>query len=658
MRRTLLAAAIALALSPVANAQQAAPPPDANVAVPLSYVGTNARVSAGIDDDGNLQGEGLFVFGLDDDSAWLAEGWLGYAGAGGLQLDYHWLHDDKRVWKVFGAMDQNEFDDRKATVGFGVEGEHVFFDGYVSGATTGDRLTGTLVDVDTSVITGSDNGRPFQQTQTITTTTNSFEHPYDWGVGARIGRWFDPSLVRLRGGFDYENGDFDSDQFTVSVGVDKYLENSGHSFTVELEHGFRNGEFETGDNETRAWLLWRYEFGQSFRPTEPYRMVEQRSEVQVAAPPAEPIVVRNEVRMDDETFFGLDSAVLNEAERSALDELVATIRSEKRVSRVSVIGHTCDLGAEAYNLKLSERRATAVRDYLVAQGVDAAEIDVTGAGEANPKYPNDGEENRRKNRRVDVEFLTVETSTQVPTAETTTESKVEWVREPVAAPPAWIERALRNPAQHKRTVDVYRFEETSSETMLGPREFLNRGPAANPDTATTPRDTAATIAVLANDTDPDGDPLSITSVTVPANGTAVVSGTSIAYTPSAGFQGTDTFSYTISDGRGGTATTTVTVTVTPPLNRAPVAVDDYVEIYANTYALIVPLANDSDPDGDTLTVTAVSAPTNGQVRINQGLTILYIPTWTWWGVETLTYTISDGRGGTATATIRVRVIDD
>ena len=205
---------------------------------------------------------------------------------------------------------------------------------------------------------------------------------------------------------------------------------------------------------------------------------------------------------------------------------------------------------------------------------------------------------------------------------------------------------------------MYRFEETSSETTLGPREFLNRGPAANPDTATTPRDTAATIAVLANDTDPDGDPLSITSVTVPANGTAVVSGTSIAYTPSAGFQGTDTFSYTISDGRGGTATTTVTVTVTPPLNRAPVAVDDYVEIYANTYALIVPLANDSDPDGDTLTVTSVSAPTNGQVRINQGLTILYIPTWTWWGVETLTYTISDGRGGTATATIRVRVIDD
>src|SRR5205085_573513 len=251
-------------------------------------------------------------------------------------------------------------------------------------------------------------------------------------------------------------------------------------------------EFETEDDESRAWLLWRYEFGQSFRPTEPYRMVEQRKEVEVAVP-ADPVVVRNEVRMDDETFFGLDSSVLNEAERGALDSLVATIRSDKRISRVSVVGHTCDLGSEAYNQALSERRAAAVRDYLVAQGVDAAEIDATGEGEANPRYPNDGEANRRRNRRVDVGFLTVESRTDTPPATTTTESKVEWVREPVDAPPAWIERALRNPAEHKRTVDVYRFEETTEETTLGPREFLNRGPGANPDVATTPRDTAVSI---------------------------------------------------------------------------------------------------------------------------------------------------------------------
>jgi outer membrane protein OmpA-like peptidoglycan-associated protein len=560
---------------------------------------------------------------------------------------------------VFAALDQNAFDDRKATLGFGVEGEHAFLDVYASGATTDERLVDTFVDADTSIVTGTDNlGRPFRQTQTITTTIDFFEQAYDWGIGARAGRWFEPALLRLRGGLDYEAGDFDAAQFTLSAGLDKYFANSGHSVTLEVEHGFKDGDFDQGDEETRAWLLWRYEIGQSFRPTQPFRMVEQRRDVEVATP-AEPVVVRNEVRMDDETFFGLDSAVLTDAERGALDELVATIRSDKRVSRVSVTGHTCDLGAAAYNQGLSERRAAAVRDYLVAQGVDAAEIDVAGAGETQPRYPNDGEDNRKRNRRVDVGFLTVETRTETPPATTATESKVEWVREEVKAPPAWIERALRNPAEHKRTVDVYRFEETTATTTLGPRELINRGPVANADAATTPRDTAVTIPVLANDTDPDGDTLSITAVTTPANGTAVASGTSVRYTPRAGFTGTDTFSYTASDGRGGTATATVTVTVTAPLNRAPVAVDDSVEIYANTYALVVPLANDSDPDGDPLTITAVSQPVNGgSVRINAGQTILYIPAWTWWGVETLTYTISDGRGGTATANIRIRVIDD
>lgn len=658
MRRSILPAAIALAVSSAALAQQS-PPPANDASVPLSYVATNARVSAGIDDDGKLTGEGLFVFGIDDDSAWLAQGWLGYAGAGGLQLDYHWLRSDGgKVFKVFGALDQNAFDDRKATLGFGVEGERVFFDVYASGATTDERLVDTFVAVDSSVITGTDNlGRPFRQTQTITTTTDFFEQAYDWGVGARAGRWFEAPLLRLRGGLDYEAGDFDAEQFTLSAGLDKYFANSGHSVTLELEHGFKDGEFDQPDDETRAWLLWRYEFGQSFRPTQPYRMVEQRHDVAVAKP-AEPVVIRNEVRMDDETFFGLDSAVLTEGERGALDELVATIRSDKRVSRVSVTGHTCDLGSTAYNQGLSERRAAAVREYLIAQGVDAAEIDVSGAGETQPRYPNDGEDNRRRNRRVDVGFLSVETRTETPAPETTTETKVEWLREEVEAPPAWIERALRNPGLHKRTVDVYRFEETTQETTLGPRELINRGPAANPDAATTPRGTAITIAVLANDSDPDGDTLSIASVTAPANGTAVASGTSIVYTPRAGFTGTDTFSYTASDSRGGTATATVTVTVTPPLNQSPVAQDDYLEIYANNYALIEPLLNDSDPDGDPLVITAVGTPTNGTVRINSGRTILYIPTWTWWGVETFTYTISDGRGGTATATIRVRVIDD
>ncbi|MCE5228582.1 S8 family serine peptidase [bacterium] len=91
---------------------------------------------------------------------------------------------------------------------------------------------------------------------------------------------------------------------------------------------------------------------------------------------------------------------------------------------------------------------------------------------------------------------------------------------------------------------------------------LNRSPKAVNESVSTTQNTALTIPVLANDSDPDGDPLSITSVTNPAHGTTFtnVNGT-ITYRPVTNYYGTDSFQYTISDGRGGSATATVTVTV-------------------------------------------------------------------------------------------------
>ena len=84
------------------------------------------------------------------------------------------------------------------------------------------------------------------------------------------------------------------------------------------------------------------------------------------------------------------------------------------------------------------------------------------------------------------------------------------------------------------------------------------------DAATTPEDTTATISVLANDTDVDGDTLSVTAVGAPLHGSTTINpdGT-VAYTPASNYNGADAFTYTISDGHGGTATGTVSVTVTP-----------------------------------------------------------------------------------------------
>jgi hypothetical protein len=94
---------------------------------------------------------------------------------------------------------------------------------------------------------------------------------------------------------------------------------------------------------------------------------------------------------------------------------------------------------------------------------------------------------------------------------------------------------------------------------------LNDKPDAQPDQATTVRNGSVTVDVLANDTDVEEDSLSVISVTSPLNGKVSITAghTAVNYRPRSGFTGTDTFSYTVSDGEGGTATATVTITVVP-----------------------------------------------------------------------------------------------
>ena len=183
----------------------------------------------------------------------------------------------------------------------------------------------------------------------------------------------------------------------------------------------------------------------------------------------------------------------------------------------------------------------------------------------------------------------------------------------------------------------------------------NDGPVAVTDAATTAEDTAATIAVLTNDTDLDGDALVVSSVTVPAHGTAAVNpdGT-IAYAPAANYNGADSFSYTIGDGNGGSATATVNVTVTAA-NDGPVAVNDAATTAEDTAATIAVLTNDSDLDGDTLAVSSVTVPAHGTAAVNPDGTIAYAPAANFNGADSFSYTIGDGNGGSATATVTVTV---
>jgi hypothetical protein len=165
--------------------------------------------------------------------------------------------------------------------------------------------------------------------------------------------------------------------------------------------------------------------------------------------------------------------------------------------------------------------------------------------------------------------------------------------------------------------------------------------------------TANPFDVLANDSDPDNDAIAIASVGSPAHGTATLAGSRIVYTPAAGYVGADTFSYTIRDPAGLTATATVSVTVVTA-NHPPVAQDDSATSpFAFPVAIDV-LANDSDPDGDPLTIVSFTQPDSGKAAVTRGPgnKLTYTPI-NFVGFDHFLYTVSDGRGGTATATVTV-----
>ena len=268
---------------------------------------------------------------------------------------------------------------------------------------------------------------------------------------------------------------------------------------------------------------------------------------------------------------------------------------------------------------------------------------------------------------------------------------------------------------------------------------VNTPPVAVDDAAQTPFDTAKLIDVLANDTDADGDVLTVTAVTTPADGRADITSdangnnTQVTYTPRSGYSGADTFDYTVSDGTdsdtgnvrvtvnappevtaefdqssialgesvtltwsssnaiqcggspsiGSTATSgmktytpssagsfevTVTcegaggsgsATASVTVNTPPVAVDDAAQTPFDTAKLIDVLANDTDADGDVLTVTAVTTPADGRADITSDANgnntqVTYTPRSGYSGADTFDYTVSDGTDSD-TGNVRVTV---
>ncbi|MBK5305972.1 MAG: tandem-95 repeat protein [Frankiaceae bacterium] len=181
----------------------------------------------------------------------------------------------------------------------------------------------------------------------------------------------------------------------------------------------------------------------------------------------------------------------------------------------------------------------------------------------------------------------------------------------------------------------------------------NYPPSAGDDTATTAEDSPVSVPVLANDFDPEGAALTVSSVTQPSHGSTSIVGGAVKYTPATNFWGTDSFTYVVSDPSGGTDTAAVAMTVTA-VSDPPKAVDDAASTPEDVAVTVPVLSNDSDPDGDVVTVSSVTQPSHGSVSVVSG-GVRYTPASNYSEGDSFTYAVTDGHGGSASATVSLTV---
>ena len=191
---------------------------------------------------------------------------------------------------------------------------------------------------------------------------------------------------------------------------------------------------------------------------------------------------------------------------------------------------------------------------------------------------------------------------------------------------------------------------------------VNDAPVASPDAYTTNQGRPLTVVasgLLANDSDVDGDALTATLDTAPANGSVTINTDgSFTYSPADGFSGSDSFTYVANDAAVDSSPATVTITVAPVINNLPVANADTATTNQETPVTINVLANDTDADGDSLTAVIASPPTGGTVFINADNTIQYTPALGFSGSDSFTYVADDGADQSTAATVTITVTRD
>ncbi|MEB8431619.1 Ig-like domain-containing protein [Cocleimonas sp. KMM 6892] len=691
---------------PVAGSQQYQDAKQVNRAN-HEYVGGNTQIGFGITDEGDTDVEFNQVLSESDNHSTSAGLWAGYDLQGdekgllgrGAQINHNWVSRDAsgratRVNKVFAAYDRNEDDHEKATVGYGQENEHLFWEGHVSKGLSGRQNTRS-------------NGVS--------------DRAYAWGAGGSVGKFIPEANLRVRAGLDHEwsdkvgVGEKDARNTTLSAGIEKFFQGTGHSVSLDVAGSKQSGGYLDGgtdDTDVTGRLGYKYDFGGAsiYQPDRRYRRV--RVEVPGKATPPRYVqkqqfkrvptyktvpvygkktvkkpykqLVKSTMELEGQTFFKLNSSKLIPSAQTRLKQIAAQIRKSGYKGSIRITGNTCGLGDPVYDQILSEKRAKAVKNFLIKNGFNPDHLVARGLGKGHPKYPRTPDQDF-KNRRVDIEYVSekqiyktgyrtetqnVQTGTRqvatgfknVPAGSKNVmidngkagSPRVVWRTEAIPTSPAWIKRALHNNIKHDRNINTY---ETTEGSTLG---NSNNGPVAVDDsTKVSCNGGPVTINALGNDSDADNDALSVIGFTQPANGTVTqVSNGVFEYTPNAGTCGIDDeFTYTISDGNGGTDTATVTVSVDAEVDDTVKAVNDSATTDQGQAVTIDVLDND---DADASITRIVTGPSNGTATIVNDQ-IVYTPNADFTGTDTLTYEVEDPNGNLATATVTITVngpVDD
>ncbi|MDD1827853.1 Ig-like domain-containing protein, partial [Photobacterium sp. ZSDE20] len=198
-------------------------------------------------------------------------------------------------------------------------------------------------------------------------------------------------------------------------------------------------------------------------------------------------------------------------------------------------------------------------------------------------------------------------------------------------------------------LDAFRsFEQPNNEPTFVDN---NNSPVGDTVSFTTNEDTPINGTLSASDE--DGDSLSFTKATDPSNGSVVVDESgNWTYTPNENYNGDDSFTVVVSDGQGGTDTITVNIGVAP-VNDAPVGND--VSVTTDEDTPVSGTLNATDADGDSLTFTKDTDPSNGSVVVDENGNWTYTPDENYNGSDSFTVVISDGEGGTDIVTVNVGV---